>query len=511
MTFEEVSDSPFSLNVDIFARFAHGMKVKGELTLRCLPVDKETSNENDNKEASSTARKILSTQLLEGHWSGKLDLKVCGVTEEKHQKIKLIAEVTERGSFLSAKTVKEWDLFNPGFELIPLKPAFTRNTRRMLIYLRRRFLIEGDAELTTQCISEERSLNGLNHSLIQRLGTIAEIKLTLDAYLILLSTSETLVLPLLDGFDKFDLSLIEINQNKVEYIEGEFIEAIIHNVTGRNFNYALICGNGRELASVGPIKDGRVRVQITEQMGTGACVLYVYGSNGKIQKWLWICTLFLKGLDIVLRSDYGIIIPNENVTVGVPINITLRSQPNSLATLHIYDSRLDALIKQSVSSTSNNQLWTFSEFLNPEPGEHYFENFIWFSNVLELSKLFAKRKEICQNAGKLAPQCPVEGTEQISNAHIQPSSKTRIPISASRFSTECLREIQGECERQKTIRESANGFLTEKSQNNQQQNAWPIKTSGNDNQLMWMLNKKSYVQNVQEASNNVEMDDLKAN
>jgi len=144
------------------------------------------------------------------------------------------------------------------------------------------------------------------------------------------------------------------------------------------------------------------------------------------------------------------------VTVGVPINITLRSQPNSLATLHIYgffkvpkrilkkylDSRLDALIKQSVSSTSNNQLWTFSEFLNPEPGEHYFENFIWFSNVLELSKLFAKRKEICQNAGKLAPQCPVEGTEQISNAHIQPSSKTRIPISASRFSTECLREIQ---------------------------------------------------------------------
>nr|CAD2196540.1 unnamed protein product [Meloidogyne enterolobii] len=123
----------------------------------------------------------------------------------------------------------------------------------MLIYLRRRFLIEGDAELTTQCISEERSLNGLNHSLIQRLGTIAEIEIDIRciAYIIKarrklinggFSTSETLVLPLLDGFDKFDLSLIEINQNKVEYIEGEFIEAIIHNVTGRNFNYALIVG-----------------------------------------------------------------------------------------------------------------------------------------------------------------------------------------------------------------------------------------------------------------------------
>nr|CAD2189149.1 unnamed protein product [Meloidogyne enterolobii] len=292
MTLEEVSDSPFSLNLDIFARFAHGMKVKGELTLRCLPVDKETYNENDDKEASSTARKILSTQLLEGHWSGKLNLKVCGVTEEKHQKIKLVAEVTERGSFLSAKTVKESDLFNPGFELIPLKPAFTRNTRKMLIYLRRRFLIEGDAELTTQCISEERSLNGLNHSLIQRLGTIAEIEIDIRciAYIIKarrklinggFSTSETLVLPLLDGFDKFDLSLIEIDQNKVEYVEGEFIEAIVHNVAGRNFNYALLCNNGRELTSVGPIKDGRIRIQITEQMGTGACVLYVYGSNGK--------------------------------------------------------------------------------------------------------------------------------------------------------------------------------------------------------------------------------------
>ncbi|CAK5045506.1 unnamed protein product [Meloidogyne enterolobii] len=283
MTLDEVSDSPFSLNIDIFARFAHGMKVKGELTLRCLPVNKETSHENDDKDTSSTARKILSAQLIEGHWSGKLDLKVCGVSEEKRQKIKLIAEVTERGSFLSAKTVKEWDLFNPGFELIPLRPAFTRNTRKLLIYLRRRFLIEGDAELTTQCISEERSLNGLNHSLIQRLGTIAEIEIDIRcvAYIIKarrklinggFSTSETLVLPLLDGFDKFDLSLIEINQNKGEYVEGEFVEAVIHN---------LICGNGRDLTSVGPIKDGLVRIQITKQIGTGACVLYVYGSNGK--------------------------------------------------------------------------------------------------------------------------------------------------------------------------------------------------------------------------------------
>uniref|UniRef100_A0A1I8BV66 Macroglobulin domain-containing protein n=1 Tax=Meloidogyne hapla TaxID=6305 RepID=A0A1I8BV66_MELHA len=275
MNLEEITDSPFSLNVDVFARFAHGLKVKGELTLRCLPLDRETSNENDEKEQSPATKKLLSTQLIEGLWAGKVDLKVCGVTEQKHQKIKLIAEVVESGSFLSAKIIKEWDPFNSAFEL-----------------LRRRSLIEGNAELTTQCISEELSLNGLNHSLIARLGTIAEIKIDNKclAYIIKarrkligggFSSVETLVLPLLRGFDPFELSLIEINQNKVEYVEGEFIEAIIHNVNGRNFNYALICGNGRELASSGPINDGRIKIQTTESMGNGACVLYVYGSNGK--------------------------------------------------------------------------------------------------------------------------------------------------------------------------------------------------------------------------------------
>uniref|UniRef100_A0A1I8BVB8 Uncharacterized protein n=1 Tax=Meloidogyne hapla TaxID=6305 RepID=A0A1I8BVB8_MELHA len=225
----------------------------------------------------------------------------------------------------------------------------------------------------------------------------------------------------------------------------------------------------------------------------------------------WIKGFILNNDPNLLETgQYGLTIPKANMTVGVPINITLRSHPNSLATLHIYDSRLDALIKRSVPSTSSNHLWTFSEFLSPEPGEHYYDNFIWFSNVVELHKLFLKRKEICQRAGKLAPQCPVEDNDKILNEHLQPFGKTKIPISASRFSTECLREIQEECERQKTIRQNANGFLTEKGQNNQQQNAWPLKTSGNGNQFMWMLNKKSYVQNVQETSKNGEMDDLKA-
>jgi hypothetical protein len=35
---------------------------------------------------------------------------------------------------------------------------------------------EGRVELISQCISDDRSLNGLNHSLIQRLGTLAELE-----------------------------------------------------------------------------------------------------------------------------------------------------------------------------------------------------------------------------------------------------------------------------------------------------------------------------------------------
>ncbi|KAF7635841.1 TED_complement domain-containing protein [Meloidogyne graminicola] len=167
-----LNNSPFLIKVEVFAKFAHGMKVNGELTIKCLINNKEIIE----KEIISETKKLISTQLIEGKWLGNIDIKDCGINEKQQKSnLKIIAEVVEKGSFLSNKIIKEWDPFTPGFEMIPLRPAYTRNTQNLHVYLFNS-INEGNVELKIQCISDDRSVNGLNQSLIQRLGTIAEIK-----------------------------------------------------------------------------------------------------------------------------------------------------------------------------------------------------------------------------------------------------------------------------------------------------------------------------------------------
>ena len=51
---------------------------------------------------------------------------------------------------------------------------------------------------------------------------------------------ETLVIPLLGAMDSLDLSLIQIHPNRVNFVEGELMEAkVVPMREGQNFNYAV--------------------------------------------------------------------------------------------------------------------------------------------------------------------------------------------------------------------------------------------------------------------------------
>uniref|UniRef100_A0A914HH71 Alpha-2-macroglobulin domain-containing protein n=1 Tax=Globodera rostochiensis TaxID=31243 RepID=A0A914HH71_GLORO len=179
--------------------------------------------------------------------------------------------------------------------------------------------------------------------------------------------------------------------------------------------------------------------------------------------------------------QYSIGLSSPNVTVGAPLDVNLRALPNSLALLHAYDSRLEGLLSNTGDSSRTVHLWSFSEFLSPDPpGEQSAESFAWFSNLIELATILAKRKEVCRLAGKLNPQCPLVVTQK-------GSSPPLLKTSSSRLSDDCLREMEEECERQKSGKERAD-TLTEMQPREGNAPQMPIKMAGN---VHWLVQRPS--------------------
>uniref|UniRef100_A0A183C719 A2M domain-containing protein n=1 Tax=Globodera pallida TaxID=36090 RepID=A0A183C719_GLOPA len=181
------------------------------------------------------------------------------------------------------------------------------------------------------------------------------------------------------------------------------------------------------------------------------------------------------------EGEYSIGLSSPNVTVGAPLDVNLRALPDSLALLHAYDSRLEGLLSNTGDSSRTVHLWSFSEFLSPDPpGEQSAESFAWFSNLIELAAIFAKRKEVCRLAGKLNPQCPLVVTQM-------GSSSPLLKASSSRLSDDCLREMEEECERQKSGTGRAD-TLTEMQPLEGNVPQMPIKMAGN---VHWLVQRPS--------------------
>uniref|UniRef100_A0A183C717 C2 domain-containing protein n=1 Tax=Globodera pallida TaxID=36090 RepID=A0A183C717_GLOPA len=269
----------------VSARFAHGMPVSGELTLRCsspnaLNISEGPSNGDQSAAFLHSQKKLLSTEIIAGIWSGKLDLSNCLGENRRSSRILISAEVFERGTLQAAKTQRDFDPFWSAFEL--LRPLSSLQ-----------FVINGRAEMVAQCISEDKALNGLNQSSFHKLGTMAELEIKPGCIVYIIrarrelpngnfSIAESLIIPSLNGTKALDFSLIadQTPQNRVDYFEGEVLEARVPS--GSDLNYAMICNGGRDIILVEKVgQDGRILIPISARMRSGPCVLYVFGKENE--------------------------------------------------------------------------------------------------------------------------------------------------------------------------------------------------------------------------------------
>lgn len=79
---------------------------------------------------------VCAFQLNDGIWEGTVNIADCVKSQEDPlPKIQLIADVNQRETYRPVSAIVEYDAYGSGFELIPLRPAYTEHTPKIFIYV----------------------------------------------------------------------------------------------------------------------------------------------------------------------------------------------------------------------------------------------------------------------------------------------------------------------------------------------------------------------------------------
>jgi hypothetical protein len=146
--------------------------------------------------------------------------------------------------------------------------------------------------------------------------------------------------------------------------------------------------NSKEVITANAIGgDSRLTIAVRTEM-QGACTLYVYSSQQ--EKFHTDMYMFFASIDYCPHNEYSLRVSAEETRVFKEVGVELKAKPNSLATLHVYDSRLESLLNQDSSRRREQQYWNFQELLKPEgdqPPQPY------MANLIDVGELFSSTSQ----------------------------------------------------------------------------------------------------------------------
>ncbi|KAH7701927.1 Protein F13D2.1 b, partial [Aphelenchoides avenae] len=384
--------------------------------------------------------------LKNGVWYGFVDVTRCVEGQlDAPPKIKLIAEVHEQGTFQPGVASVEWDFLQPGFQLIPTRPAFTSDTPKIYLYVNPisavHSITDGAVNVVAHCVSDDKQVNGMNRSFSnQRIGVFFELDVDPRCILYkirarraltpsLFSRDELLVIPRTNvDFLKFS-TIVPADSLSYIYEEDDTFEA---RIAGAEVNYLVLC-ESRDFVASGWSSRKKIEFRITSNMN-GQCILFTYTSDGsKFKTDMWL--FHVPGHSC--PDEFSLLLSSANITVAGKVTMALRGLPNSLATVQAIDSRLEGLISQSLESPKAH-LWNFGIFASPDKS---LDRFSWLSKLVHSAKFLANVGETCRQAAQHSSECP-------------PAFQS----SASLVSDLCLAEVVQNCPRNR-----GNGLLLEEA------------------------------------------------
>ncbi|VDK64205.1 unnamed protein product [Onchocerca ochengi] len=364
-------------------------------------------------------------KINSSHWSEHVNITQCGrnATAPSTNLVKLTAEVLDQGTGSRVKNNVEIDNNLAGFELIPLRPGYYRDSSNISVWIKSMdgsSMRSQEVKVDVRCISTDKKQTLNLTSYEGRIGFLLNIPFSSSLYehscrVMLvqarrkigerLSRPVTLLLPSVDHFEWLQYGWIQQSpHNSVAYRVGEKFRASVPLHLATKLNYLVVCQD-ETIAEAGRVRDdGEIIFEITDVM-VPYCALYVFGANRTVQidMILFFVELSCKNSLTVSKISVGI---RDNLT------ITISGGSNGLSLLSAVDIRMLDFM-QKYSSPLISKYWDLSM------AERSLRTI--FLDLIDSRNLNNGIGETCEEAGVLMlqhlKQCPnfMESSSVISN------------------------------------------------------------------------------------------------
>ncbi|KAK0405422.1 hypothetical protein QR680_017984 [Steinernema hermaphroditum] len=340
------SDTPL---FTVSARYSHGTLLNGTVRIEC------------KSENSTDTHYLTSLTMMNGFVSSQVKVSQC--FPDKHtQSATIIAKVRDTSTSATAETRYQLDLRVAGFDLVPLRPAFSDRSMSFFVFVKPTGSPFEDlpdvVHMNVTCLSTREGYT--KQSTYQtKIGEIIGISAARNDFYhcsaivifaqreisnAMFSRNVTLIVANMSSAESTNFNLISPEEpTKTSYRVGEEFRATVLGVASE---YMVVC-NKREIAASGQVEHQRIRFEITEKM-VSQCVLYVYSfqktaayKDGKPYTDMWM--FFVENnCPFTATPNASEISPSDKLSINI------NGPERGLALLHVLDSRMFGLLQRSL-------------------------------------------------------------------------------------------------------------------------------------------------------------------
>lgn len=442
------TDDPDVHTVTVVTKSPQGSPLAGSVAIRCKSLKRI-----QNAPSQATSIELAQSEVENGQWSQNISLERC----ERFDKgiIVLSADVRDYGSGNRVETEVDVDVQLAGFEMIPLRPGFTKSSSAILILVKRtdgRVLKNGKNILieATHICTDRTKTN--NKTLISaELDSTVSIPLDIDYVCLAVrvqgkrkvgarySRQITLMVPSFRYSAAVNFSWITFSPPVMSIFNvGDKFSANLPVELSESLNFLVVC-NGRTITTAGRVRDdGKINFEVTPDM-VSQCVLYVFKFHGDLQTDMLL--FFVEN-----NCSYSLNVSQTSIEPGENLIVTLNGKRNGLATVRAVDKRMFALL-QTLYSAPHTKFWDLSFFNRPELKEDQAR----LLNFLDAKQLIEEFSDSCREAGSLLlkhiKRCPEleEASSIVSELCLQEMIDSCDRITKPTSSTVCDRNSGRPC------------------------------------------------------------------
>uniref|UniRef100_A0A1I7YPR5 A2M_N_2 domain-containing protein n=1 Tax=Steinernema glaseri TaxID=37863 RepID=A0A1I7YPR5_9BILA len=352
----------------VCAQYSHGTRLNGSVKIECRSA------------GFAENRYLTHLTMMNGIVASQVKVSEC--FPDKHTtSTTIIAKVRDESTSATAETRYELDIRVAGFDLVPLRPAFSSRTLDFYVYVKPTGSSFEDlpdvVHMNVTCLAD-RSNKVTSYK--AKIGEILPINGDWSSFYecsaivifaqraisdVMLSRNVTLIIGNMSTSSTTNFNLINPeNPTKKGYKVGEEFRATVSEAAAE---YMVIC-NMRDVAAHGQVAQQTIRFTVTEKM-IPQCVLYVYTFNkDKPSTDMWL--FFVENVcPYTANANASEISPSDKLRIDVT------GPKNGLALLHIVDSRMFGLLER-VLMYGPSTYWEMDSFGTEIPSRLRLSNFI---------------------------------------------------------------------------------------------------------------------------------------